>query len=163
MKRLYLLGSVLTLLGACQLGSGLNPAVGPEELPTSAIQFSDLPVPHAMRLLTTVNQSWSWQRGSFRVAELHYVGDLHVESLRSFLKDRLPSHGWALAQEDRPTTERVSQRWLSETGTGVQYLLDASLRAEGSATALTYRLSTRRAWKKASEPARATEPPAPKK
>ena len=137
------MGLALPLLAACQLEQEFNPSVEAGELPTSVVQFVDLPVPQRLKILSGVQQSWSYQSGRFRNAKLHYVGSVAFENVRAFLRERLPTHGWRLIDEERPTEERIVQRWLSETEPGVQCLLDAELRAEGPKSRLHYHLWTR--------------------
>ena len=136
---------VLPFLAACQLEQSVNPVVAPAN--SAVEQFEDLPVPRNMRLVTSANQSRSLERGKYRTAQLDYVGSSRLSTLEGFLRERLPEHGWQLVQEERPTRERLMQRWISLAQPGVQYLLVTVLADKGNRRSMRYELRTRRAVK----------------
>ncbi|MEY2982436.1 MAG: hypothetical protein ACO4CT_00595 [Planctomycetota bacterium] len=74
--------------GSAEAASGQTP-----------VQFSDIPVPDGMKLQQDLHQSHSFELGQFRVADLHYFGNLPVSEISDYLKARMPQHGWSLESE----------------------------------------------------------------
>ena len=147
MKRLLLVLALLPL--SCQLERELNPALGPGDLYGVVEQPADLPVPRELKLRVAANQSRYLQEGSFRSAYLIYEGKISLESLRQYLRERLPDHSWELLSEERPANERAVQHWVAKRENGVRYLLLAELENEGGVSRLSYDLRTSRSTARA--------------
>jgi hypothetical protein len=81
--------------GSAEAASGQTP-----------VQFSDIPVPDGMKLQQDLHQSHSFELGQFRVADLHYFGNLPVAEISDYLKARMPQHGWSLESESADTAAR---------------------------------------------------------
>lgn len=94
---------LLTALTAC-LGSrrdGTTEAVSG----LTPVQLSDVPVPDGMKLRSALNESHSYEVGRFRVADLHYFGNVPIREVASYLRDRMPLHGWRLVEEKVEETD----------------------------------------------------------
>lgn len=81
--------------GSAEAASGQTP-----------VQFSDIPVPDGMKLQQDLHQSHSFELGQFRVADLHYFGNLAVAEISDYLKARMPQHGWSLEAENAEPDSR---------------------------------------------------------
>lgn len=81
--------------GSAEAASGQTP-----------VQFSDIPVPDGMKLQQDLHQSHSFELGQFRVADLHYFGNLPVAEIADYLKARMPQHGWSLETESAGPASR---------------------------------------------------------
>lgn len=74
--------------GSTEQASGLSP-----------VQLADIPVPDGMKLRDSLNESHSYEVGTFRVADLHYFGNVPLADVASYLRERMPQHGWRLVTE----------------------------------------------------------------
>jgi hypothetical protein len=81
--------------GSAEAASGQTP-----------VQFSDIPVPDGMKLQQDLHQSHSFELGQFRVADLHYFGNLPIAEIADYLKARMPQHGWSLEAEGAEPSAR---------------------------------------------------------
>ena len=136
---------VLMFAPACQFERSLNPALNPDDLYGPVTQPADLPVPLDMRLVVGANRSRSYQRGSFRTAFLVYEGPATIADVQGFVKQRFPTHGWEMIQEEAKGSERLLQRWIDKTDEHVHYLADVEIVNAGGQRRVTYDLRTRRA------------------
>ena len=136
---------VLIVAPACQLERSLNPALHPDDLYGPVTQPADLPVPLDMRLVVGANRSRSYQRGSFRSAFLVYEGPTTTTDVQGFVRQRFPTHGWEMIQEEGKGQERLLQRWIDKTDEHVHYLVDVEIVDASGHRRVTYDLRTRRA------------------
>src|SRR5262245_50913943 len=97
MKRAPLPG-VLLLLAGCRsvYEDAKKPAPDPDfdHASIARAQFEDIPVPEGFKLRTDLLQSYSYQCGSFRQGRLLYEGAPDPAHAASYLRDRIPQHGW---------------------------------------------------------------------
>lgn len=63
------------------------------------LQFDDVPVPAGFTLRTERLESFSFERGSFRIGELLYDGPTPSAAVASYYRDRLGQHGWSVEEE----------------------------------------------------------------
>ena len=78
--------------GTTESASGLSP-----------VQLADIPVPEGMKLRDSLNESHSYEVGTFRVADLQYFGNVAIADVASYLRERMPLHGWRLVRENQGT------------------------------------------------------------
>ncbi len=142
--RLTVIGLSALLTCGCQLQRDVDSTVTPDGVALTVEQPTDLPVPQELRLRSGVHQSHVYQSGSFRSVFLKYEGKQSVETLHTFLRDRLPIHGWEFVQEERPTQDRIVQRWIGRSLPQVRYRLVVEVTQGSDDTELTYDLRTER-------------------
>jgi hypothetical protein len=144
MKMLHVIAGAacLGLLG-CSI-PGKHPPSDAGDLYQPVEQFSDLPVPAGLRLLTEANRSWSRSQGSFRAARLYYTGRVRMLEVQAYLRQRMPAYGWELESEEASGHQAVIQRWIKHSNPAVHYTLRADLVGRGPETDLTYDYKTRR-------------------
>jgi hypothetical protein len=97
MNRALLPGLVLLLAGCRSMyEDAKKPAPDPDfdHASIARAQFEDIPVPEGFKLRTDVLQSYSYQCGSFRQGRLLYEGAPDPARAASYLRDRIPQHGW---------------------------------------------------------------------
>ncbi len=82
-----------SLLVGCQ-GSGTRGNYG-----SSATQFQDVVVPAGMRLRDQLNESYSSEVATWKKAHLIYTGQVRVVDADSYVRLRMPAHGWELAEQ----------------------------------------------------------------
>jgi hypothetical protein len=63
------------------------------------VQFDDIPVPAGFQLQTERLESFTFERGSFRIGELLYDGQAPAATIASYYRERLPQHGWSVEGE----------------------------------------------------------------
>lgn len=89
---------LLLALGAC-LGSARD-GTTEQASGLSPVQLADIPVPDGMKLRDSLNESHSYEVGTFRVADLQYFGNVPLTEVASYLRDRMPQHGWRLVSDN---------------------------------------------------------------
>src|SRR5262245_40562622 len=97
MKRAPLPGVVLLLAGCRSVyEDAKKPAPDPDfdHASIARSQFEDIPVPEGFKLRTDLLQSYTYQCGSFRQGRLLYEGAPDPARAASYLRDRVPQHGW---------------------------------------------------------------------
>src|SRR5262245_42949912 len=97
MNRALLPGVVLLLAGCRSVyEDAKKPAPDPDfdHASIARAQFEHIPVPEGFTLRTDVLQSYSYQCGSFRQGRLLYEGAPDPARAASYLRDRVPQHGW---------------------------------------------------------------------
>ncbi len=82
------LGLAVPLLTGCA-GPGADTGV-------SEAQFSDMPVPDGMKLVTGDARSHSFEAGAFRFGRFEYRGGLPIQAAANHMRDRMPLDGWML-------------------------------------------------------------------
>ena len=115
--------------------------MGPASRPSSDIQFRDIPVPMDMSIRSNLNQSYSYEVGSYRYAHFVYEGSVESPTLSDFLQNRMPMHGWKLeAREDGPRDairlrfrhlDQVAECEIRRQGLGSQLVIDVTTRRQG--------------------------------
>ena len=63
-------------------------------------QFDDIPAPEGFVLRSQTMESYSYQCGSFRSGKLIYDGPASPANVASYLRERLPLHGWEILSEN---------------------------------------------------------------
>ncbi len=81
--------------GSAESASGLTP-----------VQFADIPIPDGMVLETQMHRSFTYEVGDFRLGDLYYYGNLPIDSVASYMSERMALHGWKQVGEDH--TERAT-------------------------------------------------------
>lgn len=97
--------TLLALLAACESSDPHN------TYGVAAVQFQDVVVPTGMRLRERANESYSRDEAGWRTAHLVYTGQVRVEDIESYLRQRMPGHSWELVGETK----------LEEGGTQLQF------------------------------------------
>lgn len=87
-----------SLVCGCGTGSGWT-RTGNDGV--TAIQFSDIPVPAGMKLLERFHRSDSIQVGDYRYGNFAYSGTVPVAEVSQYLRERMPQHGWKLAERQQ--------------------------------------------------------------
>ncbi len=87
---------VIALSGCVDLSQKNDPASGmPAVLePSSAIKFSDVPVPVGFNILP--QNSYSFETSGVRVGVLKYRGKASADQVVSFYKEQMPMYNWHL-------------------------------------------------------------------
>lgn len=83
------------------------PDVDLEYGPIARAQFDDLPAPEGFILRSKAMESYSYQCGSFRCGRLIYDGTADPAKVASYLRERLPLHGWEILAESSPEGNRL--------------------------------------------------------
>jgi hypothetical protein len=104
--------SIIPLLAALVISSACRsdvdhmvnpkPGVAAETSTTSGQQFNDIPTPDGYQLVNDRLQSYVTEAGSYRAGHQYYSGKGMPLDAVSFYENRMPNHGWVLA--DRGTS-----------------------------------------------------------
>jgi|688.fasta_scaffold24734_7 hypothetical protein len=87
-------------LFACLLGLGAC-AVEPDDSTTvQAVQFQDVVVPSGLKIRDGQHQSYSREEAGWRHARYEYAGQMEVATAANYVRERMPQHGWAKAQDE---------------------------------------------------------------
>jgi hypothetical protein len=133
--------SVVAQFGCVTVEDNWVQTMGPASRPSSDIQFSDIPVPRDMTIRANLNQSYSYEVGSYRYAHFVYEGGVEAPTLAEFLQNRMPMHGWKLEAEDKGPRDEIRLRFrhldqvaeceVKRLGLGSQLVVDVTTRRQG--------------------------------
>lgn len=91
---------------ACACAGTYNDGAAEEASGLTAQQLADIPVPQGLELSTDLHQSHSFESGRFRIADLHYFGNLPIEEVAGFMRDGMRLRGWRLV-DDQASPDRI--------------------------------------------------------